>query len=73
VLLNLETIVGGYIRGQVITCALMTVFILVLLLVCGVPNALALAVLGGAMDVLPYLGPLLTIVPAVLAAYGNGR
>jgi len=24
------------------------------------------------MDVLPYLGPLLTIVPAVLAAYGNG-
>jgi predicted PurR-regulated permease PerM len=72
VLLNLETIVGGYIRGQVITCALMTVFILVLLLVCGVPNALALAVLGGALDVLPYLGPLLTIAPAVCAAYGNG-
>jgi putative heme transporter len=72
VLLNLETIVGGYIRGQVITCALMTAFILVLLLVCRVPNALALAVLGGAMDVLPYIGPLLTIVPAVLAASGNG-
>ena len=72
VLLNLETIVGGYIRGQVITCALMTVFILVLLLVCGVPNALALAVLGGALDVLPYIGPLLTIAPAVFAAYGNG-
>jgi predicted PurR-regulated permease PerM len=72
VLLNLETIVGGYIRGQLITCALMTVFILVLLLVCGVPNALALAVLGGAMDVLPYIGPLLTIAPAVFAASGNG-
>ena len=53
VLLNLETIVGGYIRGQVITCALMTAFILVLLLVCRVPNALALAMFGGAMDVLP--------------------
>jgi predicted PurR-regulated permease PerM len=72
VLLNLETIVGGYIRGQVVTCALMTAFILVLLLVCRVPNALALAMLGGVMDVLPYLGPLLTIAPAVFAAYGNG-
>jgi predicted PurR-regulated permease PerM len=72
VLLNLETIVGGYIRGQVITCALMTAFILGLLLVCRVPNALALAVLGGVMDVLPYIGPLLTIAPAAFAAYGNG-
>lgn len=72
VLLNLETIVGGYIRGQVITCALMTAFILVLLLVCRVPNALALAMLGGVMDVLPYVGPLLTIAPVVFAAYGNG-
>ena len=72
VLLNLETIVGGYIRGQVVTCALMTAFILVLLLVCRVPNALALAMLGGVMDVLPYIGPLLTIAPAVFAAYGNG-
>ena len=72
VLLNLETIVGGYIRGQIVTCALMTIFILVLLLVCRVPNALALAALGGVMDVLPYIGPLLMIVPVVFAAYGNG-
>ena len=72
VLLNLETIVGGYIRGQVITCALIAVFMLALLLVCHVPNALALAVLGGAMDVLPYIGALLTIAPAVVAAYAVG-
>ena len=72
VLLNLETIVGGYIRGQVITCMLIAVFMLALLLVCHVPNALALAVLGGAMDVLPYIGALLTIAPAVVAAYAVG-
>jgi len=72
VLFNLEKIVGGYIRGQVITCALMAAFLFVLLLVCRVPNALALAVFGGVMDVLPYIGPLLTIAPAVFAAYGHG-
>ena len=72
VLLNLETIVGGYIRGQVITCVLIGVFIFGLLLVCHVPNALALAVVGGVLDVLPYIGALLTIVPVVVAAYAVG-
>jgi putative heme transporter len=72
VMLNLETIVGGYIRGQVITCALMTAFILVVLLACHVPNALAIAVFGGIMDVLPYIGVFLTMGPAVIAAYSQG-
>ncbi len=68
ILLNLGTIVGGYIRGQVLTCLLMSGFILVLLLACRVPNALAFAVFGGIMDLLPYIGVFLTMVPAVLAA-----
>ncbi len=69
VLLNLETIVGGYIRGQVITCFLIGLFMFVLLQFCHVPNALALAVFAAAMDVLPYLGALLTIIPVAAAAY----
>jgi predicted PurR-regulated permease PerM len=64
--------VGGYIRGQVLTCALMGGFILVLLLACGVPNALAIAVFGGIMDLLPYIGIFLTMAPAVLAAALQG-
>lgn len=69
VLLKLETIVGGYIRGQVVACSLMTSFILTLLLICGVPNALAIAVFGGVAAVLPYIGAFLTMVPAVAAGY----
>jgi len=72
VLLGLGTIVGGYIRGQLLTCLLMSGFILVLLLVCGVPNALAIAVFGGLMDLLPYIGVFLTMAPVVLAAWGQG-
>lgn len=72
VLLNLELIVGGYIRGQIITCMLMMLFILGLLVLCGVPNALALAVFGGLMDVLPYIGVFLTMAPMVAAAYAVG-
>ena len=72
ILLNLGTIVGGYIRGQVLTCVLMGGFILVLLLACRVPHALAIAVFGGVMDLLPYIGIFLTMGPAVLAALAKG-
>jgi putative heme transporter len=72
VMMNLETIVGAYIRGQVITCLLIAVFSFVLLVACGVPNALALAVFAGVADVLPYIGAFLSIAPMVLAALARG-
>ena len=72
ILLKLETIVGGYIRGQLLTCLLMGVFMFVLLTVCGVSNALALAAFGGAADVLPFVGIFLTMIPALLASLPLG-
>jgi predicted PurR-regulated permease PerM len=67
-MLNSETIVGAYLRGQLITCVLIGVFTFVLLKVCGVDNALALALFAAVADILPYIGAVLSIVPAVLAA-----
>jgi predicted PurR-regulated permease PerM len=68
ILLNLETIVGGYVRGQVVTCAMMAIFLFVLLTACDVPNAVAISAFGGIADVLPFVGIFLTMIPAVLAA-----
>jgi predicted PurR-regulated permease PerM len=68
VLINLEIIVGGYIRGQVLTSAFMVVFTFILLAVCRVPNAIAFAAFAGIADVLPYLGVFLSVGPATLAA-----
>ncbi len=72
IMMNLETIVGAYIRGQVITSLLMAIFTFVLLTACGVENALALAVFAGLADVLPYIGALLSVGPAFLAALSRG-
>ncbi|MBC8018761.1 MAG: AI-2E family transporter [Verrucomicrobia bacterium] len=72
VMLNLETIVGGYIRGQVITSAFMAIFVFFLLKACSVPNALAIAVFAGVADVLPYIGALLSVGAAVLASLSRG-
>ena len=72
VLLNLEVIVGGYIRGQILTSALIAAFTFALLTVCGVRSALALGVLAGVADVFPYVGVLLAVGPAVAAAWSRG-
>ena len=72
IVMSLETIVGAYIRGQLLTSLLMAVFTFVLLTACGVENALALAVFAGLADVLPYIGPLLSVGPAFLAALSRG-
>lgn len=73
ILLNLQTIVGGYLRGQALTCLFMGLFIFILLTACGIPNALAFAAFGAIADVLPFLGIVLTMVPAVLAALAKGQ
>jgi predicted PurR-regulated permease PerM len=72
VILQLQTIVGGYIRGQLLTSAFMGIFLFALLTAFGVKNALALAALGAFGDVIPYVGVLFTIVPAFLAALSKG-
>jgi putative heme transporter len=72
VLISLEAIVGGYIRGQALTSGLMAVFAFILLTACGVTNALAIAVFAGLADVLPYIGVVLSVLPAVAAAATQG-
>ncbi len=72
IVMNLETIVGAYIRGQMLTSLMMAGFTFVLLKACGVENALALAVFAGLADVLPYIGALLSVGPAFLAALARG-
>lgn len=72
ILQNMETIVGGYMRGQMITCAAIGVFTWVLLLVCRVPNALSLALFAAIVDVIPFIGGLMVIIPAVVSALPNG-
>jgi predicted PurR-regulated permease PerM len=72
ILHNLERIVGGYMRGQLITSAAIAIFVFVLLVICKVPNALSLALFAGLADVIPFVGGFLAAVPAVLSALPRG-
>lgn len=64
----LQRVVGGYIRGQLITSGFIASFTYLTLTVLGIPNALALAVLAGVADMVPMIGVFLAVGPATLAA-----
>jgi putative heme transporter len=64
----LQRVVGGYIRGQAITSAAISIFAYVLLSAVGVPNPLAFAALAFILDAIPMIGATLLTLPMALAA-----
>lgn len=72
VLLDMETVVGGYVRGQALTSLLIGVFVFAVLWLAGTPNALAIAVIAAFADLVPFVGGALVLTPAVLATLPRG-
>jgi predicted PurR-regulated permease PerM len=72
ILLELKVIVGGYMRGQLITSAAISVFVFVLLTILGVDNALPLALFAGMTDVIPFVGGYIASAPVIIAVANRG-
>lgn len=66
---SLERVVGGYIRGQLITSLSISVFTLIVLLILDVDNPLAFAVLAGFADIIPIIGALIAVIPPTFSAF----
>jgi predicted PurR-regulated permease PerM len=58
--------IGGYLRGQLLIALVLGGLIYIGLSVVGVPLALALSFLAAIFNLVPYLGPVIGTVPAVL-------
>jgi predicted PurR-regulated permease PerM len=72
ILIELKTIVGGYMRGQLITSVAITIFTYGLLTAFKVQDALALAMFAGLTDVIPFIGGYVASAPAVISVSGQG-
>lgn len=74
--LNLQyqvaTQLGGFIRARIIQSILVGLVIWVGLVALGFPYALVLAVIAGILNVIPYLGPLVGVLPALIISFANG-
>jgi predicted PurR-regulated permease PerM len=64
----MESKVGFYIAGQGVLCLFIGIMALIAYLLIGLPNALVLALLAGALEAVPMVGPLLGAIPAALVA-----
>ena len=65
---EMEKIISAYVLGQFVTSLLSFLFVLFTLMMLGVPNSLLLATLSGILDILPILGFVLAVIPAMLFA-----
>jgi len=64
----METKVGYFIAGQGVLCLVIGVLALIAYLIIGLPNALVLALVAGALEAVPMIGPTLGAIPAGLIA-----
>ena len=64
----METKMGFFIAGQALLCLIMGVLSLIAYLLIGLPDALLLALLAGALEAVPMIGPLLGAIPAAIIA-----
>ncbi|MFN3266068.1 MAG: AI-2E family transporter [Deinococcales bacterium] len=65
---DISVAIGGYIRGQLLIAAAVGTMVGVGLAVLGVPLALALGFISAIFNIMPYLGVIISIVPALLLA-----
>ena len=70
---DLDQVVGGFIRGQIIDGTILATMITIMLAIMHVPYALLIGLASGVLNVIPYAGALIAFIPAVtLALAYNG-
>ncbi|WP_170007765.1 AI-2E family transporter [Bacillus fonticola] len=65
---DIDRSLGQYIRGQLLVCSLMAIISTLLLWWIGLPYPLLFGLLIGVTNVIPYFGPVIGVVPAVIFA-----
>lgn len=65
---EVETTLGGYVRGQLIVCVSLGIFVFIALTLLDVRSALVLAAFAAVVEIIPLVGPLIGAVPAILVA-----
>lgn len=63
-----DNILSAYIRGQLLLCVFIGVMVTIGLTLLGVRFAALLGLVAGVFEILPFIGPLIGLVPAVIVA-----
>jgi predicted PurR-regulated permease PerM len=66
---DLDSVLGGFIRGQLLVGAVIGTAITLMLLVTHVRYAVLIGVAAGVLDIIPYVGAVVAFIPATTIAY----
>ncbi|MEI6510594.1 MAG: AI-2E family transporter [Candidatus Uhrbacteria bacterium] len=66
---KMQTKIGAWLRGQLLLGLIVGVCLFVGLVILNVKYALLLAVLAGLFEIIPYVGPTLSLIPAVIIGF----
>jgi predicted PurR-regulated permease PerM len=70
---SMDQAVGSFFRGRVIICSIVAVLLGVGWQICGVPQALALGLLGGVLNLVPFANALAWLLAVVLSFTAEGQ
>jgi len=66
---RIQTRIGGWLRGQLLLMIIIGILVYIGLSILGVKYALTLALVAGLLEIIPYIGPILATIPAVILAF----
>lgn len=66
---DIDVVLSGFIRGQLFVAMIMSLLTAAGLWILGIKYSLILGIIAGLLDVIPYFGPFLGVVPAVIVAF----
>ncbi|MFA5838774.1 MAG: AI-2E family transporter [Candidatus Paceibacterota bacterium] len=64
--------IGRWMQGQMILALIVAILVYLGLTILGIENALILALLAGAFEIIPLFGPILSSIPAIAIAFLDG-
>ncbi|MBV8343551.1 MAG: AI-2E family transporter [Candidatus Eremiobacteraeota bacterium] len=68
ILYDVDQVIGGFIRGQIIVAVFVGILAIVGLMILHVRYAVIIGAWAGIMDIIPYIGPIAGAIPAVIVA-----
>lgn len=67
--IEIDTVWNSFLRGQVVLSLTIGTVVFIVATILGLPSPVVLGIIAGVLEVVPYIGPILSAVPAALLAY----
>ena len=67
-IVDVDRVIGGFVRGQLILASITSIVTIILFMVLGIKYALILGIFTGIASLIPFAGPIIGAIPAVIVS-----